>query len=121
VRDALPIITEQYPNLRFVGFTVDPVFDTPERLREYGEEFEFDPEHWTYLTGDETEIYELAKEDFLLPVVETPEQLVASEGPFTHSTKFALINKNGFIVQVLDGMDPDFPANLQQALLRNGM
>lgn len=38
--------------IHLVSFSVDPEFDTPEVLREYGERYRADPTRWTFLTGD---------------------------------------------------------------------
>src|SRR5262249_29874332 len=36
----------RYDELRFVTFTVDPEYDTPEVLRAYAERFQADPKRW---------------------------------------------------------------------------
>ncbi len=115
------VVLEDFPRLRFIGITVDPEYDTPERLQEYSKHYDFSTDHWMYLTGPEEEVYEVVRNDFLLPVVETPEQMRESEGPITHSGKVGLVNKNGFLVEYVDGLAEDFPERLREALLRNGM
>ncbi len=45
--------------LRLVSFTVDPVYDTPEKLRAYREKFEAQSPRWTYVTGELDAVHEL--------------------------------------------------------------
>ena len=48
-------------NWHFLSVTFDPEFDTPAVLRAYGERYQYDPKHWSFLTGPREEISELAK------------------------------------------------------------
>jgi protein SCO1/2 len=45
-------MVEEQPAVHLVSFSVDPTYDTPERLREYAARFGQDPARWTFLTGD---------------------------------------------------------------------
>jgi protein SCO1 len=47
-------------NWHFLSVTFDPEFDTPAVLRAYGERYQYDPKHWSFLTGPRKEISELA-------------------------------------------------------------
>lgn len=86
------------PNLRFVSFSVDPEYDTPEVLKQYAERFEADPGQWLFLTGEKSKIYPLAEQHFHLGVVEIPQnECVENEQPIMHSTKFALVDGEGKI------------------------
>lgn len=42
-------------NVRMISFSIDPEYDTPERLREYAERFKAGPQ-WRFFTGDPQEI-----------------------------------------------------------------
>src|SRR5262249_13942730 len=53
-----------YDEVRFVTFTVDPDYDTPEVLRAYAERVGANPDRWLFLTGPRDEIYHLILEDF---------------------------------------------------------
>jgi protein SCO1 len=50
-----------FTNWHFLSITFDPVFDTPAVLRAYGERYQYDPHHWSFLTGPEDKIGELAR------------------------------------------------------------
>jgi len=56
-------------DLRFVSITVDPRHDTPEVLNRYAARYGAD-DRWWFLTGDQREIYCLARDGFHLSVVD---------------------------------------------------
>jgi protein SCO1/2 len=47
-------------NWHMLSVTFDPAFDTPPVLKAYGERHHYDPNHWSFLTGPEDKIRELA-------------------------------------------------------------
>ena len=47
-------------NWHFLSVTFDPEFDTPSVLKAYGQGYQYDPEHWSFLTGLKEKISELA-------------------------------------------------------------
>jgi len=106
-------------NVRFVSFSVDPKNDTPEVLRGYAKNWNAD-ERWFFVTGRKASLHALAQTGFKLAVFEVP----SDDGPFTHSEKFALVDRRGRVRGYFNGTDSvDFP-RLKVALgrlLREGM
>ena len=51
-------------DLTFLSVSVDPVTDTPERLRQYAEIFGPDPQRWHFLTGSLSDIQALGQNQF---------------------------------------------------------
>ena len=47
-------------NWHFLSVTFDPEFDKPAVLQAYGKTYNYDPKHWTFLTGPADKIHELA-------------------------------------------------------------
>jgi protein SCO1/2 len=90
--------------VRFVSFSVDPVYDTPKVLEEYAESFGA-PGRWLFLTGDKQEIYRLSKEGFKLAVDDTTP--VSEDEPILHSTRFVLVDGEGHIRGYYDGFDDE--------------
>jgi protein SCO1/2 len=95
---ACPLMTQRLsetgktlPGVRLVSITVDPATDTPERLKQYSEQFGALPETWSFLTGDAEEIRRTASEGFKVSLQK------ASETDIFHSEKFVLIDKQGRI------------------------
>lgn len=81
------------PKLGIASFSIDPVTDTPEVLKNYAIQYEITNPNWNLLTGDKEAIYELANKGFNLYVGENSEV----EGGFEHSGFFALIDQDGNI------------------------
>lgn len=48
-----------FTNWHFLSVTFDPEFDTPAVLKDYAERYEYDPRHWSFLTGPREKINEL--------------------------------------------------------------
>ena len=47
-------------NWHFLSISFDTEFDSPEMLKAYGESYQYDPRHWSFLTGPPDKIAELA-------------------------------------------------------------
>lgn len=93
--------------LRFVSFTVDPEWDTPEVLRSYAEGIAADPARWHFLTGDRAVIYALSQQGFHLGA---GDDVATSE--IMHSTRFVLVDRAGRIRGYYDGTVPEEVAKL---------
>jgi protein SCO1/2 len=74
-------------NWHLLSVTIDPKFDTPAALRNYAKRYQHDPRHWSFLTGPEDKITELAKES---GVTFTPDR-----GVFDHNFRTLIIGTNG--------------------------
>ncbi len=95
--------------VRLVSITVDPVRDTPERLREYADSFTADADRWLFLTGDEASIHALAVDGLHLPAP-APATDGADEAArlnqrleLTHSTRLVAIDADGRIAGYYGG------------------
>ena len=91
-----------YPNIRFLSHTVDPVNDTPERIRSYitklkSKNININLSNWDFVTGDKKELYEIASSYF---VNVSPDSL--APGGFLHSEYFVIVDKEG---RVRSGID----------------
>lgn len=100
--------------VRLVSFTVDPSRDTPMVLASYANRHDADPERWYFLTGSRDELYTLAQEGFLLAVDDT---IGTEDEPITHSSRFALIDRNGTIRKYYDSTNPEEVAQIEQDVL----
>jgi protein SCO1/2 len=82
-------------NIRFLSFTVDPTNDSPAVLLKYAESF-YANNHWQFLTGSKTQIYNLAANSFKIPGAED-----VHNGLF-HSNKIVLVDKQKRVRGVFD-------------------
>ncbi|MGD0743927.1 MAG: SCO family protein, partial [Verrucomicrobiota bacterium] len=49
-------------NWHFLSISFDTEFDTPAMLKAYGDSYQYDPKHWSFLTGPADKIGELARQ-----------------------------------------------------------
>ena len=99
--------------MRFVSFSVDPDYDTPEKLSEYAARFKADPSKWLFLTGSKEIIFRLSQQHFHLGVSDVPEaDRPAPDQGVTHSSRFVLVDKRGGIRGYYDSAQPETLKNL---------
>src|SRR5699024_11466875 len=82
-------MNDQDVSVQLVSFSVDPHYDTPELLKEYGESYEADFDTCDFLTGYDFEtIKKLSIKSFRSLVKETE----YADDEVTHGTVFYLVN-----------------------------
>jgi protein SCO1 len=74
--------------LQFFSITVDPEHDTSSILKSYSAQFKNRPAKWNFLTGDTSEIYDLARESFLVDAL----QDTTAKAKFIHSPMLILVD-----------------------------
>lgn len=104
-------------DVRLVTISVDPDFDTPERLRKYADVFGADRDHWLFLTGDKTEIYYLIEHSFKMPVMEMtgPDRQPGYE--VLHSTNILHVDSRGRVLGKYNALSDSDMAALRRVLL----
>jgi uncharacterized membrane protein YozB (DUF420 family)/cytochrome oxidase Cu insertion factor (SCO1/SenC/PrrC family) len=101
-------------DLVLVTFTTDPTRDSPGELREYADRHHADPQRWLFLTGSEEEIDQLMR-SFLVRAKDEP----FTSGRIDHSQKLMLIDREGNIRGIYDGLDnPGLPEGAFEENLR---
>jgi len=91
-----------------LSHTVNPLHDTVEVLNGYAQSYGALKDKWHFLTGNKKEIYDLAKNSYLLNALEedgTPEG-------FLHSELFILVDTKKRIRGMYDGTDSSAVAKL---------
>ena len=83
----------EFDNLGFASFTINPAYDTVEVLSDYANQYGITNKNWNLLTGDQDEIYKLANNGFNLYTAQED----SAAGGFEHSGNFALIDQQGYI------------------------
>ena len=61
MQDKLSAITTAPTKWHLVSVSFDPQHDTPEVLKAYGMSYGYNPAHWSFLTGPQDKIAELAR------------------------------------------------------------
>ena len=79
----------------FVSFSVDPERDTVDVLSRYATAYGADKRRWHFLTGDKTQLYELAEHGFSLAAGQKRNEIL-------HSPRFVLVKPDGSIYDYYD-------------------
>ena len=82
-------------DVRLLTITVDPTYDTPERLAEYARANGARPERWVFLTGDEASIQHLVVGGFKTPL--GPSDEASGVLDIAHTGKLVLVDGLGRI------------------------
>ncbi len=94
---------------KLVTFSVDPEFDTPEKLKEYAHSAGADPKRWLFLTGPTAEIDSFIRQSFASPVERS--QAVPVGEHVSHSTRLVVVDKQGRVRGMYSGeSDADLDA-----------
>lgn len=89
-------------HLQFLSFSIDPENDQPTRLREYIDMYEIKAKNWEFMTGKEKSTHLMAKSYF-----SGAERNPEITGGFGHTTNFALVDKEGLVRGIYNGIDVD--------------
>lgn len=94
------LVDEGIENVELVTFSVDPDYDTPDVLEEYGEMFGADFSNWTFLTGYDFDVVkELSIKSFKV-MLQSP---MPGDDQVAHSVMFFLVTPDGEIVKRYNG------------------
>jgi protein SCO1/2/putative membrane protein len=103
-------------DVRFVSITVDPVNDTPERLRQYGEIYGATDDNWWLLTGGREAIYDLIRNGF---EVVAEERFGADRVPgfeFAHTAGLIHVDAEGRMLGKYESLSPEETLTLRRVL-----
>lgn len=93
--------------VKLVTFTVDPARDDLKALNDYANSRQADPNNWLFLTGDEKTIHALMREQFKQAVERKVGPDVKPGDEFDHGTRLVLVDKNGVIRAMYEGLSDD--------------
>jgi protein SCO1 len=96
-------------NWHLISVTFDPANDTPEVLKAYGNTFQYDPPHWSFLTGPKEKIAEFAR---ACDVQFDPEN-----GLFNHNFRTLIIDTSNRL-QMVFPTSGDLSDSIVQELLK---
>ncbi len=105
-------LIKDMPEVRLVSFSVDPVRDTPEVMRQYADGYGADPDRWFFLTGTKFEIQRLVEKNFLLAMTENPDPQAPPQDRVTHSSRFVLVDGEGRMLRYYEALEADTPTRI---------
>ncbi|HMJ85338.1 MAG TPA: FG-GAP-like repeat-containing protein, partial [Vicinamibacterales bacterium] len=106
--DASPSLRD----VKLVSFSVDPDFDRPDVLREYGRTNGADPARWMFLTGTSETVRSLVRDGFKLPIGDQPDPTM----PIVHSQSIMVVDRLGRIRGAFDALTEEGRSDLQAML-----
>ena len=87
-----------------ISHTSDPGTDSPAVLKRYADSLGVDTKKWVFLTGRKDSLYNTARHSYKL---DDPANFVQNiEDDFLHTQFIALVNRNGEVVKIFDGIKP---------------
>ncbi|WP_342377547.1 SCO family protein [Myxococcus stipitatus] len=94
-------------NLQLVSFSVDPKYDTPERLAEYGKLHGANFTRWSFLTGDYDILKDTIVQGFKVSMGREPGAAEDDLLSIFHGTHFVLVDSKGQIRGYYDSADSE--------------
>jgi protein SCO1 len=98
-------VYQQYksePDFRILSHTVDPDTDSVPQMKRYADSLGANPEDWWFLTGRKDSLYAAARNSYLL---DDPKNNTGGiDEQFIHTQFFALVDKEGKIRKIYDGL-----------------
>jgi protein SCO1/2 len=79
-------------NWHFLSVSFETEFDTPVVLKAYGNSYQYDPKHWSFLTGPADKIGELARQSGVTFQLE--------DGTINHNFRTLVVDANGRLQMV---------------------
>lgn len=99
------------PDFRILSHTVDPETDTVARMKWYADSMKADSKTWLFLTGRKDSLYRAARVSYLLDDPKNNDEDINKQ--FIHTQFFALVDKNGDVRKIADGLKKDEIAELK--------
>jgi protein SCO1 len=100
------------PGFLIVSHTCDPANDNTARLKVYSDSLGVNTERWWFLTGRKDSLYNTARNSYLLDDPKNNLQNINSQ--FLHTQFLALVDKNGKVRKIYDGLKKEELAEMKK-------
>jgi protein SCO1/2 len=90
------------PGFLIVSHTCDPETDSVSQLKRYADSLQVDTRKWIFLTGRKDSLYYAARISYTID--DPANNLTSIEDDFLHTQFFALVDKNGDVKKIYDGL-----------------
>jgi protein SCO1/2 len=95
---------DQGAKIKLLSISIDPTYDTPERLAAYATRFHADPTRWRFVTGADRSVRTLVEQSFMQNM--QLEGKSPSGAPnIAHNGYFALVDAHGHLRQSYDSKE----------------
>ena len=96
-------------NWHFLSISFDSEFDTPAVLKAYGDSYQYDPAHWSFLTGPPDKIAELARQSGV--------HYESDDGLINHNFRTLIVDANGHL-QMVFPISGDFSDSIVAEIIK---
>lgn len=90
------------PGFMILSHTVDPETDNVAKLKKYADSMHVNTQRWIFLTGRKDSLYQTARNSYLLD--DPANNLQNINDQFLHTQFFALVDRNGRVRKIYDGL-----------------
>jgi protein SCO1/2 len=102
------------PDFLILSHTVNPSTDSVSRMRHYADSLGVNAGHWLFLTGPKDSLYLAARLSYLLD--DPKNNLSPIDEQFIHTQFFALVDKNGNVRSIIDGLKKNELMEMQKQI-----
>jgi protein SCO1 len=104
------------PNFVILSHTCDPATDSVARIKQYADSMQVDTKKWWFLTGRKDSLYTAARMSYLL---DDPQNNGGNiDEQFLHTQFIALVDKNGKVRKIYDGLKKEELAEIDRDVPR---
>lgn len=89
-------------NFLILSHTSDPDRDSVGQMKYYADSMKVDTKRWIFLTGRKDSLYNAARVSYTID--DPANNLKSMDDQFIHSQFWALVNKNGDVMKIYDGL-----------------
>ncbi|HUS28750.1 MAG TPA: SCO family protein [Kofleriaceae bacterium] len=87
--------------IKLVSFSVDPKYDTPQRLLEYATKYRYQPDRWRFVTGDFDTVHDTIERQFMTSMMRLPDK-PNGVPDISHQGYFLLLDKEAHLRGIYD-------------------
>ena len=87
--------------IKLASFSVDPAYDTPERLRAYATKYRYLPDRWHFVTGPYNAVYDVIEKQFMTSMMRLPDK-PNGVPDISHQGYFLLLDKHAHLRGIYD-------------------
>ena len=99
-----------------LSHTSDPQTDSASRLKRYADSMQVDTKKWMFLTGKKDSLYMMARYSYKID--DPANNLQNAEDDFLHTQFMAVVNKNGDVIKIYDGLKQTEIAEMKKEIAK---
>lgn len=92
-------------NFLILSHTCDPDTDSVPQMKKYADSMQVNTKRWIFLTGRKDSLYNMARVSYTID--DPVNNLTSIEDDFLHTQFWALVDKNGDVRKIYDGLKDD--------------